>query len=165
MRIRHGQISALALVAALAGCAPTSDRAETAASVAPSVTPDASGSPSEEGDAFPTEAFGDIRERPVSEETAATFQAALKKMADGAGMAATVMSADGTWSGAHLGAGEPHSQSGSLTTPNRLAAPVDANGPHLMFDRDQPLTRRTTRSNPDRGGDIKLSVGDLPGGG
>ncbi|MGZ8571913.1 MAG: hypothetical protein ACXWW5_06780, partial [Actinomycetota bacterium] len=67
MRIRHGQISALALVAALAGCSPTSDRAETAASVAPSTIPVASASPSDEVDAFPAAAFADIREDPVSE--------------------------------------------------------------------------------------------------
>ena len=49
---------------------------------------------------FPTAAFADIREDPVSEEVAAEFQAILSDMAGGAGMAATVMSADGTWSGA-----------------------------------------------------------------
>src|SRR5918994_6233399 len=47
-----------------------------------------------------TSAFADIREDPVSEEVAAEFQAALNEMARGAGMAATVMSPDGTWSGA-----------------------------------------------------------------
>jgi CubicO group peptidase (beta-lactamase class C family) len=52
------------------------------------------------GTAFPTEAFADVREGPVSEDVAAKFQAALNDMAGGAGMAATVMSAHGTWSGA-----------------------------------------------------------------
>ena len=47
-----------------------------------------------------TAAFADIRDDPVSEEVAAEFQAALNDMADGGGMAATVMSANGTWSGA-----------------------------------------------------------------
>jgi D-alanyl-D-alanine carboxypeptidase len=47
-----------------------------------------------------TAAFADISENPVSEEMAAEFQAALNDMAEGAGMAATVMSPDGTWSGA-----------------------------------------------------------------
>ena len=42
----------------------------------------------------------DSSEDPVSDEAAAEFQAALNDMADGAGMAATVMTADGTWSGA-----------------------------------------------------------------
>ena len=47
-----------------------------------------------------TAAFADISEDPVSEEVAAEFQAALNDMADGGGMSATVMTADGTWSGA-----------------------------------------------------------------
>jgi D-alanyl-D-alanine carboxypeptidase len=49
---------------------------------------------------LPTAAFADISEDPVSEEVAAEFQAALNDMAGGAGMAATVVSLDGTWSGA-----------------------------------------------------------------
>jgi len=49
---------------------------------------------------FPTAAFADVSEDPVSEEVAAKFQAALDDMAGGAGMAATVMSPAGTWSGA-----------------------------------------------------------------
>lgn len=103
MRIRHGLIAASALVAALAGCTPTSDRAETAASVAPSATPAASAasaSPSGEVDAFSTEAFADISEDAVSGEMAEEFQSVLDEMADGAGMAATVMTPSGTWSGA-----------------------------------------------------------------
>jgi len=102
VRTRHGRILALTLVVALAGCSSTSDRAETTASVEPSVTPVASASPSAQAEAFPTETFADISEDPVSEETAAEFQAALNDIAafDGAGMSATVMTADGTWSGA-----------------------------------------------------------------
>src|SRR5215217_4432509 len=57
-------------------------------------------SPSEAAASFNTAAFADIREDPVSEEVAAEFQAAMNDMAGGGGMAATVMSADGTWSGA-----------------------------------------------------------------
>ena len=56
--------------------------------------------PSDRAEAFPTAAFADISEDPVSDQVAAEFQAALKEMAGGAGMAATVMSPDGTWSGA-----------------------------------------------------------------
>jgi D-alanyl-D-alanine carboxypeptidase len=55
---------------------------------------------SDQAEAFPTAAFADISEDPVSERAAAEFQAALRDMAGGAGMAATVMTADGTWSGA-----------------------------------------------------------------
>jgi len=85
---------------ALAGCAPTSGGTEAAPSVQPSVSSVASASPSEQALAFPTAAFAEISEGPVSRATAAEFQAALEEMADGAGMAATVMTADGTWSGA-----------------------------------------------------------------
>lgn len=56
--------------------------------------------PSDQAPAFPTAAFADISEDPVSERAAAEFQAILDDMAGGAGMAATVMSPDGTWSGA-----------------------------------------------------------------
>jgi hypothetical protein len=95
-----GRLSAFTLVVALAGCAPTSSGTETAASVEPSVAPVASASPSEPPAAFPTAAFADISEDPVSEKVAAEYQAALNDMAGGAGMSATVMTADGTWSGA-----------------------------------------------------------------
>ena len=97
-----GRVSAFALVLALAGCTSNPDDAETAASVEPSVAPVASPSPTEEAPAFPTEAFADISEDPVSKKEAAEFQAILDDMAsfDGAGMSATVMTADGTWSGA-----------------------------------------------------------------
>jgi CubicO group peptidase (beta-lactamase class C family) len=100
MRSHHGPVSALALVVALAGCAPAPERTETAASVEPSVPNAASASPSEPAVSFPTAAFADIREDPVSEQVAAEFQAALSDMAGKGGMSATVMSPDGTWSGA-----------------------------------------------------------------
>ena len=80
-----GHVAAVALFLALAGCGPASDATDTTASP--------SGS-------FPTAAFADLREDPVTEEVAAKFQAALDDMAGGAGMAATVISPAGTWSGA-----------------------------------------------------------------
>ena len=108
--MHRGLVSAFTLVVALAGCAsppaatdPTASVAPSAppvASVDPSATPVASSSPTGQAATFPTEAFADISEDPVSDEVAAEFQAILSDMADGAGMAATVMSADGTWSGA-----------------------------------------------------------------
>ncbi|MCA1705341.1 MAG: beta-lactamase family protein, partial [Actinobacteria bacterium] len=52
------------------------------------------------GDPFPTAAFSDISEDPVSVEAAAEFEAALREMAGRGAMSATVMSPDGTWSGA-----------------------------------------------------------------
>lgn len=99
-RDHHGGVLALAMVAALAGCAPSPDGRETAVSIEPSVSGVASASPSERAASFPTAAFADIREHPVSKKRAAKFQAILSGMAGGGGMAATVMSADGTWSGA-----------------------------------------------------------------
>jgi CubicO group peptidase (beta-lactamase class C family) len=49
---------------------------------------------------FPIAAVADIRDDPVAEELAAKLRAALSDVAGGGGMAATVMSRDGTWSGA-----------------------------------------------------------------
>jgi len=66
----------------------------------PGTAPSPEASPSEPAASFPTAAFADISEDPVSEEVAAKFQAALRDMAGGGGIAATVMSPDGTWSGA-----------------------------------------------------------------
>jgi len=50
---------------------------------------------------FPTAAFADISHDPVPDDVAAKFQAVLDDMANGGGgIAATVMTPDGTWSGA-----------------------------------------------------------------
>lgn len=99
MRSRYGRLLAAAMTIALAGCAGPSGR-ETAGSVeqsTPSVAPAATWTP---GESFPIAAFDDIPEEPVPKEMAAKFEAALREMAGGSGMAATVMSPDGTWSGA-----------------------------------------------------------------
>lgn len=61
---------------------------------------DASPSTSEPATAFPTEMFARISENPVTGEIAAEFQTLLDDMAGDSGMVATVMTADGTWSGA-----------------------------------------------------------------
>ena len=74
--------------------------ATTGATVPASTTPDASPSTSEPATAFPTEVFAQISQNRVTDEAAAEFQAILDDMASGAGMVATVMTADGTWSGA-----------------------------------------------------------------
>jgi D-alanyl-D-alanine carboxypeptidase len=104
MRRAHafGRVSAFALVVSLVGCTSNPDDATTTPSVEPSVAPVSSPSPTEETPAFPIEAFGDINEDPVSEQEAVEFQAILTDMAafNGAGMSATVMTANGTWSGA-----------------------------------------------------------------
>ena len=97
----HARRFAIAAVVTLAGCTPaTPSGSETPASVEPSETPIASASPSEAAEAFPIEAFADISEDPVSRKTAAELQATLNDMAGGAGVSVTLMSADGTWSGA-----------------------------------------------------------------
>jgi hypothetical protein len=49
---------------------------------------------------FPTAAFGNISLDPISEETAARFQAILTDMAGEGGITSTVMTTEGMWSGA-----------------------------------------------------------------
>ena len=104
---RHGRWLALAAVLMLGACTsareadvPASATPVSSASgvTAPSDAPTPTGSV---GSAFPIEAFADISEDPVSGSEAAAFQEILDEMAfNGAGMSATVMTADGTWSGA-----------------------------------------------------------------
>ena len=57
--------------------------------------------PSQSATAFSTEAFAAITEDPVPDDLAAKFQAALAlhDVTGGGGMSATVMTAEGTWSG------------------------------------------------------------------
>ena len=50
--------------------------------------------------AFPVETFAAISEDPVTEELAVSFEAALDDFAEGWGMTVTVMTPDGSWSGA-----------------------------------------------------------------
>ena len=95
-----GRCLAVALVVALAGCTSTPDGTEASPEVGPSGASVASASPSETPASFPTAAFADISEDPVPRKMAATFEDALRDMAGKGGMAATVMSPDGTWSGA-----------------------------------------------------------------
>jgi hypothetical protein len=59
--------------------------------VEPSESGVASTSPSEQAPAFPTAAFADISEDPVSERSAAEFEAILDDMAGKRGMSTTVM--------------------------------------------------------------------------
>jgi len=85
------------LLVVLSGCAPAFDSAEAPST---SVSPLASTSTSAADTAFPTAKFADIREDAVSEEASAEFQAILTEGAGGGGMTATVMTANGSWSGA-----------------------------------------------------------------
>ena len=65
------------------------------------MAPPASTEATEQAAGFPIATFAAISEDPVTEELAAEFQAALAlhDVADGGGMSATVMTAEGTWSG------------------------------------------------------------------
>lgn len=108
-------LSSLGLL--LAGCsAPADTRPDssttsptTVQSTAPSPEP-TSPAPSQGTPAppFPTAAFADLTERRVPDALAATLQEALAAAADGYGVTATVMSADGTWSGAVGDADQQH---------------------------------------------------------
>ena len=106
MRIHRRRVMSFAVVVVLAGCAPIPDGSETApsseSSVASAAAPSrpASATPGEESDAFPTGDFAAISEVPVPGDVAARFLAVLDAMAAGGGIAATVMTPDGTWSGA-----------------------------------------------------------------
>ncbi|WP_183099062.1 serine hydrolase domain-containing protein [Nocardioides pelophilus] len=79
--------------------APSTTQLESASSSeppSPSPTASSSGPPAP----FPTEAFGDLTEQQAPDRLAAALQATLRDAADGYGVTATVMSADGTWTGA-----------------------------------------------------------------
>ena len=95
MKSHGGRLPAVVLVVALGAC--TSAATPTNDTTSPENTASASPSAAEP---FPIEAFGNISEDPVSPKAASEFQAILNDMARGTGMSATVMSADGTWSGA-----------------------------------------------------------------
>jgi len=105
------RVIVVALVAAQAACTSIPSHGESSPPVGSTVAPPASTTvvaPSTAAtvpEPFPTATFAAIREHPVSEELAAQFQAALEdaaareEMAEGGGMTATVMTAEGTWSG------------------------------------------------------------------
>ena len=73
---------------------------DSTASVEPSADSAASASANDRAGAFPTAVFTGISLDPVANEVAAEFQTILNNVAAHGGMAATVMSAGGTWSGA-----------------------------------------------------------------
>jgi D-alanyl-D-alanine carboxypeptidase len=89
----------LLVTSVIAACTAGDGGTGPSASAAPSATSGMSAAPSPVA-AFPIEPFIAISDGPVAEETAGRFQGVLDLMAGGGGMAATVMTAHGTWSGA-----------------------------------------------------------------
>src|SRR6185436_14067184 len=93
---------ALAIVGAcgqLASSRPLPSFRESPAAIA-SVAPTALPKPSPTPEEFPAAAYADISEVPIDSGTAGQFQALLEDMAGRGGIAATVMTTRGTWSGA-----------------------------------------------------------------
>lgn len=120
MIARTRTVCVIALVLGLAACASDAGPASTASIAATSTSSStesippaesvlaasAVAEPTEQPTPFPIERFAAISEEPVPEELAAELQAALDDLAardefgEGGGLTATVMTADGTWSGA-----------------------------------------------------------------
>ncbi|MGB7806727.1 MAG: serine hydrolase, partial [Actinomycetota bacterium] len=101
--IHRGPTAALAALLVLGACTSAGEAPTAPGSSASGVTTPGEASPSvTESPPFPIEAFADISEGQVSNARAAEFQAILDDIAslNGAGMSATVMTADGTWNGA-----------------------------------------------------------------
>lgn len=114
MKAHHGRVLVLALVFVVAACTTTPSDSESTAPVGSTTTPPASTTtvaprvstePTKQAVAFPVSTIAAISEDPVTGELAAQFQVALEGLAgrddfaEGGGMTATVMTADGTWSG------------------------------------------------------------------
>ncbi len=97
----HGGRRASALLVALAGCSTTTPGdSEATSSVEPSVAPVASASPRAATEGFPTAVFAGLGDEPVSDELAAELQEVLDTSANGDGLTATLITPEGTWSGA-----------------------------------------------------------------
>jgi D-alanyl-D-alanine carboxypeptidase len=109
MRIGRTISASLVVGLLLAGCTGPGDTqtnarttaSPTVRSTSPSLEPASpTTSPTGPPPPFPTDAFADLAERRVSDKLAATLHATLEEAADGHGVTATVMSAEGTWTGA-----------------------------------------------------------------
>jgi len=116
MITKSASVIVAAMTLALSACGPGAGPASTASTAATS-TPSSteptasveaaaaaspkSAEPTEQPAPFPIEGFAAISEDPVTEDLAAKFQGALARhdVTDGGGMSATVMTAEGTWSG------------------------------------------------------------------
>jgi D-alanyl-D-alanine carboxypeptidase len=96
-------MSLVVLVTACSSSTPPGDAAVTASPGPSGAAATASSSPEGQVAAFPVAAFADISADPVTEERAEEFEAAIRETSDrlgGAGIAATVLSPEGSWSGA-----------------------------------------------------------------
>ena len=83
------------------GCANSGAAASPGAATSAAATDNAaSAQPSAAATPFPTGAFAGLGENPVPADRAARLQAALERTAPGGGIGATVMTPEGTWSGA-----------------------------------------------------------------
>ncbi len=104
MSLRDPRIALAALALLLAACGgpeegvTSPDGSEQPAESGSAATTPAS--PPEQGPGFPTAAFTEISEAPVPDEVAEQLQEALAQSAGSRGVTATVMTANGTWSGA-----------------------------------------------------------------
>lgn len=99
-RARTVLLAPVVLAFALGACG-TSEGSEKG-SPAPPGRAEESTSPSEPApsDDFPTDAFADLSEQPLDPGVAAGLQVALEDAAGGNGVTATLMTSDGTWTGA-----------------------------------------------------------------
>lgn len=100
-------VQAFVMTLLLAACAgpggrtpPASVEPSTTNFMSTSPTSIATSAPIQTPSAFPTALFAAINQDPVSDARAATFQTILAGMAGGGGIASTVMTPEGTWSGA-----------------------------------------------------------------
>ena len=105
MIIRPGRVIVVALVVALAACSSTPGQSQSSPPVGSTVAPPSSTTSTMSAAPFPVATFAAISEDPVSDRSAAEFQAALDDLVEsegfgeGGGMTATVMTSEGTWSG------------------------------------------------------------------
>ena len=89
------------VIGMVSGCGSSGSTASSSPATTPGATTSAASvQPSVAPSVFPTGAFAALSGDPVPADVAARFQAILADMAGGGGITATVMTADGTWSGA-----------------------------------------------------------------
>ena len=89
------------VIGIVSGCGSSGSAAAPGSATTPGATTSAASvQPSAALTFFPTGAFAALSDDPVPADVAAKFQAALADMAGGGGIAATVMTPYGTWSGA-----------------------------------------------------------------